>query len=72
MARQHHRTSPDDRPAVDEWGIYDPSQAGLEALVQRLDTTRGTAEPDGRRVASSFKVANRLSDALARDLARKR
>jgi hypothetical protein len=25
------------RPVCDEWGLYDPEQAGLEALVRRLD-----------------------------------
>lgn len=25
------------RPAKDEWGVYDPQQAGLEALFARLD-----------------------------------
>ena len=25
------------RPARDEWGVYDPQQAGLEALFARLD-----------------------------------
>jgi hypothetical protein len=28
--RQH------DRPIQDEWGIFDPKQAGLEALLRRL------------------------------------
>ena len=25
------------RPAKDEWGVYDPQQAGLAALFARLD-----------------------------------
>ena len=25
-----------DRPLQDEWGIFDPQQAGLEALLRRL------------------------------------
>jgi hypothetical protein len=25
-----------ERPLQDEWGIYDPQQAGLEALLRRL------------------------------------
>lgn len=25
------------RPAKDEWGMYDPQQAGIAALVARLD-----------------------------------
>jgi hypothetical protein len=27
------------RPTVDEWGVYDPQQAGLAALFTRLTTT---------------------------------
>ena len=26
----------DDRPAQDEWGMFDPKQAGVEALVRKL------------------------------------
>jgi hypothetical protein len=29
------------RPTVDEWGVYDPQQAGLAALFSRLTTTPG-------------------------------
>lgn len=39
------------RPTVDEWGVYDPQQAGLAALFTRLaggpvagHTAPGTAE----------------------------
>ena len=28
---------PTTRPAKDEWGVYDPQQAGLAALFARLD-----------------------------------
>jgi len=28
---------PPARPAMDEWGVYDPQQAGLAALFARLD-----------------------------------
>ena len=28
---------PPTRPAKDEWGVYDPQQAGLAALFARLD-----------------------------------
>ena len=28
---------PPARPAKDEWGVYDPQQAGLAALFARLD-----------------------------------
>jgi hypothetical protein len=27
-----------ERPLQDEWGIYDPQQAGLEALLRRLQS----------------------------------
>ncbi len=30
-------TQPPARPAMDEWGVYDPEQAGLAALFARLD-----------------------------------
>ncbi len=51
-----------DRPAVDEWGIYDPSQAGLEALYDRIEAKRSsTAEPDGLNVAASMLDAKRLA-----------
>ena len=30
-------TDAESRPVCDEWGLYDPEQAGLEALVRRLD-----------------------------------
>ena len=29
------------RPTVDEWGVYDPQQAGLAALFTRLSATPG-------------------------------
>ncbi len=37
------------RPTVDEWGVYDPQQAGLAALFMRLASStsspaRGTGE----------------------------
>ena len=31
------------RPAKDEWGVYDPQQAGLAALYARLDARDTTA-----------------------------
>jgi len=38
-------TSRSARPVCDEWGVYDPEQAGFEALVRRVlpaddDTTK--------------------------------
>ena len=36
---------PPARPAKDEWGVYDPEQAGLAALYARLDTKAPTPKP---------------------------
>jgi hypothetical protein len=33
------------RPAKDEWGVYDPQQAGLAALFARLDSKDTPALP---------------------------
>ena len=33
------------RPAKDEWGVYDPEQAGLAALYARLDNKDPKAAP---------------------------
>jgi hypothetical protein len=33
-------TKPIARPAKDEWGVYDPQQAGLAALYARLDDSK--------------------------------
>lgn len=53
-------SSPADRPPVDEWGIYDPSQAGLEALFELLDARRRSgAEPEAKSIAASMDEASR-------------
>ena len=43
------------RPAKDEWGVYDPEQAGLAALYARLDKKEtkvsATAKPAERKDA---------------------
>jgi len=36
-------TRPLTRPARDEWGVYDPQQAGIAALVARLDAREAAA-----------------------------
>ena len=36
------------RPAKDEWGVYDPQQAGLAALFAKLDTKEVTISPASR------------------------
>jgi hypothetical protein len=54
------------RPAKDEWGVYDPQQAGLAALFARLDAkdkSAALAQPaamkkeigDATPVGSSFR-----------------
>lgn len=64
-------SSPTNRPAVDEWGIYDPSQAGLVALYELLDA-RHRAEPEPKTLIASMEEANlRLTAALQADLKRR-
>ncbi|HYU78118.1 MAG TPA: hypothetical protein VEK56_03985 [Vicinamibacterales bacterium] len=54
-----------DRSAMDEWGIYDPSRAGLEALRDRLDAQRRAhITSEAARVGASMRLLNRL---LARE-----
>ena len=36
------------RPAKDEWGVYDPQQAGLAALFARLDSKAASAKPQAK------------------------
>ena len=51
------------RPAVDEWGIYDPDQAGLAAVLERIEARRrATATPphDAEALASSMREAKAL------------
>ena len=50
------------RPAVDEWGIYDPDQAGLSAVLERIEARRrASAEPDAQAMAASMRDANELA-----------
>jgi hypothetical protein len=39
------------RPAKDEWGVYDPEQAGLAALYARLDK-KDAAKKDAAKAAA--------------------
>ena len=39
------------RPAKDEWGVYDPQQAGLAALFARLDSKAAAAEASAKAEA---------------------
>ena len=64
---------PRSRPPVDEWGIYDPSQAGLEALFELLEARRRSgADPEVKTVSASMEDAKRrLAAALRADNKRK-
>ena len=43
----------EERPIQDEWGIYDPEQAGFEAILRKL------GERDARKPTSSSDPAKR-------------
>jgi hypothetical protein len=45
------------RPARDEWGVYDPEQAGLAALYARLDKND---QPDPPAAAPAKKETTAL------------
>ena len=50
------------RPAKDEWGVYDPQQAGLAALYARLDMNEKTTPA----VPAVIKPAEKLEAAAPR------
>jgi hypothetical protein len=39
------------RPVHDEWGVYDPQQAGLEAVIRRLTASREDQHDSGTSLA---------------------
>jgi len=47
------------RPVCDEWGVYDPEQAGFEALVRRLLPD----EDDAKRAQASSLPASTAGSA---------
>ncbi|MBA3270319.1 MAG: hypothetical protein H0T71_07370 [Acidobacteria bacterium] len=52
------------RPPVDEWGIYDPEQAGLAAVLERLEVRRravGVSLADALGMAGSMRDTRRLA-----------
>ena len=53
------------RPAHDEWGVYDPEQAGLAALFARLDSKAATN--DAAETAADKLVAKAPSRSNLRD-----
>jgi hypothetical protein len=60
-SRPDDRATPS-RPLVDEWGMYDPKQAGLAALYARLEAMRRVANTpiDGKAIAASMREVLRL------------
>ena len=53
------RTTSGARPAKDEWGVYDPEQAGLAALYARLDSKDPkAAKPADAKAAPKTVAAN--------------
>ena len=51
------------RPAKDEWGVYDPQQAGLAALFSRLDAK------DTKTTSPASRLAVRPAEAAAAPIA---
>jgi hypothetical protein len=51
------------RPAKDEWGVYDPQQAGLAALFSRLDAK------DTKTTSPASRLAVRPATASAAPIA---
>jgi len=53
------------RPAKDEWGVYDPQQAGLAALFARLDSKDPKAAAPAVKIETPEPIPARpsLSDA---------
>lgn len=51
------------RPAHDEWGVYDPEQAGLSALFARLDSRDSKAQDSaGDKLVAKSVVRKDLRD----------
>jgi hypothetical protein len=47
--------SPQERPAQDEWGLFDPEQAGFEALMRKLTAPRAGSANTIHRPAAPVK-----------------
>lgn len=54
-------TRPPARPAKDEWGVYDPEQAGLAALFARLDAPAKPAASAGAKITELPPIVDRPS-----------
>jgi len=47
------------RPAHDEWGVYDPEQAGFEAILKKLSTKKKAVPDQARPVQAPAPAAHR-------------
>ena len=54
-------TQPPARPAKDEWGVYDPEQAGLAALFARIDARVKPAASDSLKATQNPAALDRPS-----------
>lgn len=64
MLSSEKRIEPE-RPPVDEWGIYDPDQAGLAAVLARIEARRRAGAlhaADAATIATSMRDANALTN----------
>ena len=50
------------RPARDEWGVYDPQQAGIAALMNRVDQKK-EAKTAAANAAAPAPAATEATDA---------
>ena len=56
-----NKTQPPARPAKDEWGVYDPEQAGLAALFARIDARVKPAASDSPKASQNPAAIDWLS-----------
>jgi hypothetical protein len=54
------------RPAKDEWGVYDPQQAGIAALFARLDNNKGNDQKNVAAEKLAATPAKETKDAAPR------
>jgi hypothetical protein len=62
------RKKPTAPPAKDEWGLYDPEEAGLPAVLGRFEAKRrASAATYAARVARTLRAARRTAPPEDRD-----
>ncbi len=57
MIMANTTTRPSARPAQDEWGVFDPQQAGLAALFARLDSKNAKAKAEAKAESTAATAA---------------